>query len=131
MMMSAVMPVEGVLSPDVSDPLRGVLTEGRPGSFISRVEALRNTDVIVSNHFNMNINLFLDLKHAVCLFFRIGSKLSAETPDISSNAAASALRAYVTWYLVSVSEGGKNAKNIPSNTKNWRYAIDPIHLEII
>jgi hypothetical protein len=130
MMMSAVLPVEGAPQSGEPGSIQGSGDAGGLGLFIGCDDVLSNRDIMISSSFVIDAKLFLDLKRA-CPPSRIGSKLSIETSGDARDAAVSALRVYVTRYIVSVSEGGKNVRNIPSNTKNWQYAIDPAYLEII
>ncbi|MDR3355532.1 MAG: hypothetical protein LBO21_10865 [Synergistaceae bacterium] len=108
-----------------------VVADDGAASFVAGGSAFLNMDAIVSGIFSGDLQLSCAAKSAACLLSRTGFKLLRETPGESGDVPAFALKVYVARYLVSVSAGGKNVKNIPSNVKNWQYAIDPIHLEIV
>jgi hypothetical protein len=129
--LSTGLPVGDALSPDGENSLHGALPSDGTGLFIGSDDVLSNRDIIFSDSSIIDDELFFCIESTECLSSQIGSKLPHETSAVFRNAPVYALKAYTTQYIVSVSEGGKNVKNIPSNIKNWQYAVDPVHLEEI
>jgi hypothetical protein len=129
MILSAELSVENIPSFNVEIQHRGTLSNDGAGLFIGCDDALSNRDIIVSDSSAIDGVLFFHVKRAVCLLSQVASKLSRNTSAVFGSASVR-VKVYIARYLVSVSEGGKNVKNIPSNIKNWQYAVDPAHLEI-
>ncbi|MDR1472078.1 MAG: hypothetical protein LBS75_06100 [Synergistaceae bacterium] len=128
--MSAGLPAACDVPPFGAEAARGVSAAGGAAAFVG-AGVLSNRDMIVSDPFSGESRLVYAVKHAACLFSRTGFRLLREAPGASRDASVLALKVYTAGYRVSVSEGGKNVKNVPSRVKNWQHAIDPVYLDIV
>ncbi|MDR1966493.1 MAG: hypothetical protein LBQ36_07265 [Synergistaceae bacterium] len=100
------------------------------GDAIDDNEAFRNMkDILHPSSKAEDSAIYYMSKNALCPFSDIDRKISKKTLIAARNAQAIARKKYEKEFLISITEGGKNVKNIPSIIEEWRDAVVPFYSE--
>jgi hypothetical protein len=110
----------------------GVIPVSRKCDVISAHEAFRNMkDILHPSSKTEDGSIYCFSRNVSCPFSTVEKKISKENLIAIRKTQAIAHKKYEKEFLISITEGGKNAKNVPSIVREWRDAVEPFFRETI